>query len=139
MSKTPPTSFYLKSLFFAPLSVLIMLVTLSLSLFVSGGSIALLGFQIPFWGVILGAGGFLEVLQWLRCIGSEKFKNQVQKDWSLKSLATMRNSLREASKSYERLRGRPNYQRVRYDRVRKLEKDMFADFSRMEVWDNDMA
>ena len=139
MSKTPPTSFYLKSLFFAPLSVLIMLVTLSLSLFVSGGSIALLGFQIPFWGVILGAGGVLEVLQWLRCVGSEKFKNQVQKDWSLKSLATMRNSLREASKSYERLRGRPNYQRVRYDRVRKLEKDMFADFSRMEVWDNDVA
>ena len=139
MSKTPPTSFYLKSLFFAPLSVLIMLVTLSLSLFVSGGSIALLGFQIPFWGVILGAGGVLEVLQWLRCMGSEKFKNQVQKDWSLKSLATMRNSLREASKSYERLRGRPNYQRVRYDRVRKLEKDMFADFSRMEVWDNDVA
>jgi len=139
VSKTPPFSFYLKSLFFAPVSVLIMLVTIGLSFFISGGSLTLLGFQIPLWGAVLGIGGFLEIMQWIRNLGSDKFKNQVQKEWSLKSLATMRNSLREASKSYERLRGRPNYQRVRYDRVRKLEKDMFADFSRMEVWDNDVA
>lgn len=139
MSKTPPTSFFLKSLFFAPSSILIILVTLGLTLLFSGGSIALLGFQIPFWGIFLGAGGVLEILQWMRSIGSEKFKSQVQKEWSLKSLTSMRNSLREASKSYERLRARPNYQRVRYDRVRKLEKDMFADFQRMEVWDNDVA
>ncbi len=139
MSKTPPLSFYLKSLFFSPTSILIMLVTLGVSFFVSGGSISLFGLQLPFWLVALGTGGILEIMQWIGNLSSEKFKNKVQKDWSLKSLATMRNSLREASKSYERLRGRPNYQRVRYDRVRKLEKDMFADFSRMEVWDNDVA
>jgi hypothetical protein len=139
VSKTPPLSFYLKSLFFSPTSILIMLVTLGVSFFVSGGSISLFGLQLPFWLVALGTGGILEIMQWIGNLSSEKFKNKVQKDWSLKSLATMRNSLREASKSYERLRGRPNYQRVRYDRVRKLEKDMFADFSRMEVWDNDVA
>ena len=139
MSKTPPLSFYLKSLFFSPTSILIMLVTLGVSFFVSGGWISLFGLQLPFWLVALGTGGILEIMQWIGNLSSEKFKNKVQKDWSLKSLATMRNSLREASKSYERLRGRPNYQRVRYDRVRKLEKDMFADFSRMEVWDNDVA
>lgn len=139
MSKTPPLSFYLKSLFFSSTSILIMLVTLGVSFFVSGGSISLFGLQLPFWLVALGTGGILEIMQWIGNLSSEKFKNKVQKDWSLKSLATMRNSLREASKSYERLRGRPNYQRVRYDRVRKLEKDMFADFSRMEVWDNDVA
>ena len=139
MSKTPPLSFYLRALFFSPISILIMLVTLGVSFFVSGGSISLFGLQLPFWLVALGAGGILEIMQWIGNISSEKFKNKVQKDWSLKSLATMRNSLREASKSYERLRGRPNYQRARYDRVRKLEKDMFADFSRMEVWDNDVA
>ena len=139
MSKTPPLSFYLRALFLSPISILIMLVTLGVSFFVSGGSISLFGLQLPFWLVALGTGGILEIMQWIGNVSSEKFKNKVQKDWSLKSLATMRNSLREASKSYERLRGRPNYQRVRYDRVRKLEKDMFADFSRMEVWDNDVA
>ena len=139
MSKTPPLSFYLRALFFSPISILIMLVTLGVSFFVSGGSISLFGLQLPFWLVALGAGGILEIMQWIGNISSEKFKSKVQKDWSLKSLATMRNSLREASKNYERLRGRPNYQRVRYDRGRKLEKDMFADFSRMEVWDNDVA
>jgi len=139
VSKTPPLSFYLRALFLSPISILIMLVTLGVSFFVSGGSISLFGLQLPFWLVALGTGGILEIMQWIGNVSSEKFKNKVQKDWSLKSLATMRNSLREASKSYERLRGRPNYQRVRYDRVRKLEKDMFADFSRMEVWDNDVA
>jgi len=137
--KTPPLSFYLKSLFFSPASILIMLVTLGVSFFIAGGSLSLFGLQIPFWLLALGVGGILEVMQWISNLSSDKFKNKVQKEWSLKSLATMRNSLREASKSYERLRGRPNYQRVRYDRVRKLEKDMFADFSRMEVWDNDVA
>ncbi len=139
MIKTPPLSFYLKSLFFSPASILIMLVTLGVSFFIAGGSLSLFGLQIPFWLLALGVGGILEVMQWISNLSSDKFKNKVQKEWSLKSLATMRNSLREASKSYERLRGRPNYQRVRYDRVRKLEKDMFADFSRMEVWDNDVA
>ena len=139
MSKTPPLSFYIKSMVFSPISIFIILVTLGVSFFVTGGSISLFGLQIPFWLLALGAGGILEIMQWVGTLSSEKFKNKVQKDWSLKSLATMRNSLREASKSYERLRGRPNYQRARYDRVRKLEKDMFADFSRMEVWDNDVA
>lgn len=139
MSKTPPFSFFLKSLVLSPISILIALVTFGMAFLMAGGSWFLFGFEIPKVFLILAVGGSLELIHWIRTATSEKFQNQVQKEWSLKSLNQMRNSLREASKSYEKQRSRPNYQRIRYDRVRKLEKDMFTDFSRMEVWDNDVA
>lgn len=137
--KTPPGSFRLKQLLLSPLSLLIIAATTGLAFFGLPESVFLFDMVIPVSGLMLATGGLLEIIYTVRTASSQKFKDKVQKDWSLKSLNAYREELRAASKDYEKQRSHPNYQRVRFERVRKLERDMFDDFTRMEVWDNDLA
>lgn len=139
MIKSPPVSFYLKSLILKPASILIMLATGVTAFRFSGDFYLLLSRLLPIswgylqtWLLISAIGGVGLISYWLKTLSNSEFKEKVQKEWSLKSLAQLQKTLREASKDYEKLRARPNYQRNRFDRIRKLEKDMFNDFSRLE-------
>ncbi len=137
--KTPPGSFRVKQLLLSPVSLLISAATIGLAFFGVPESIFFFNMLIPVSGLVLATGSLLELIYLIRTAASQKFKDKVQKDWSLKSLSAYRENLRTASKDYEKQRSHANYQRVRFERVRKLERDMFDDFTRMEVWDNDVA
>ncbi|MCE5195789.1 MAG: hypothetical protein LLG09_01470 [Negativicutes bacterium] len=139
MMKTPPGSFRVKQLLLSPVSLLISAVTIGLAFFGVPQSVWFFDMLIPVSGLVLATGSLLELIYLVRTAASQKFKDKLQKDWSLKSLSAYREKLRAASKDYEKQRSRANYQRVRFERVRKLERDMFDDFTRMEVWDNDVA
>jgi len=137
--KRPPGSFRVKELLLSPISLLIIAATVGLAFFGVPESVFLFDTVIPVSGLTLATGGLLEIIYLIRTASSQKFKGKVQKDWSLKSLSAYREELRAACKDYEKQRSHPNYQRIRFERVRKLERDMFDDFTRMEVWDNDIA
>lgn len=131
MIKSPPVSYYLKSLILRPATFLIVIATIIGVINFSGG-ISLPWIFLPLRLAILAAGGIGLISIWLKTLFSEEFKEKVQKEWTIKNLTDLQKTLREASRKYERQRTRPNYQRNRYDRIRKLEREMFADFNRIE-------